>query len=412
LTTARDPDADLVSLLGGSQEEVRHGARLLFRRHRAELLRFVAARGGGPEAEDIVQRALISAVVKIGQFSAEGCFRAWLWAIARNETLQALRARAMRPEDADAPFDPALFGLADALWHDETRLEAARVLCIRRGIEAFAAAFPRHAEAILLVACLKWHQRDLAQYLARSYDATRVFLTEARRKLRPFIAPCLDDPEDPPPDDDVHALETTEEWVRRVTGLPPDPPPERGLRTADALRQMVDALYTPSAATSGRDDLDEARHLLAFEAALEPALRSRRGRGAHRSRMALAAAIIVMSVSGLVLVSRDGLFGPGREKPFVLVEASPGFETGSPVRSALLPERFRVPDPEIAARGLAARMKQTNRPFRLETDGRVWQLDIMAAGLPPDLLAELERFGLRAEVDRPILRLRFERAGG
>jgi RNA polymerase sigma factor (sigma-70 family) len=50
-----------------------------------------------PEAEDVVQQAVLQALLHLGQFRREASFRTWLSAIAINETGHFRRARAVAP---------------------------------------------------------------------------------------------------------------------------------------------------------------------------------------------------------------------------------------------------------------------------------------------------------------------------
>lgn len=71
--------------------------RELYRNIAPALARFLRARGT-PDAEDVVGQTFMSVVRTIGTFSGdERAFRAWVFAIARNATVDAHRARARRP---------------------------------------------------------------------------------------------------------------------------------------------------------------------------------------------------------------------------------------------------------------------------------------------------------------------------
>src|SRR5512132_998226 len=65
-------------------------------RHAARML------GAGPDAEDVVQDAFLSAWRSIGSFEGSS-FRAWLFRIVTNRALDRVRARRRRPE---LPLEP------------------------------------------------------------------------------------------------------------------------------------------------------------------------------------------------------------------------------------------------------------------------------------------------------------------
>jgi RNA polymerase sigma-70 factor (ECF subfamily) len=60
-------------------------------------------------AEDVAQEACIKALVRLDSFQGHGSFQAWVWKIAHNLALDALRSR--RPIDPDA--DPDAFAGGD-----------------------------------------------------------------------------------------------------------------------------------------------------------------------------------------------------------------------------------------------------------------------------------------------------------
>jgi RNA polymerase sigma-70 factor (ECF subfamily) len=79
-------------------------------RHRGELhLHCYRMVGSFEEAEDLVQETLIRAWSKRSSFLGRSTFRAWLYGIATNACLDALRARSRRvmPPDLGPPGDPS-----------------------------------------------------------------------------------------------------------------------------------------------------------------------------------------------------------------------------------------------------------------------------------------------------------------
>ncbi len=77
------------------EELARREERALYR-HAARIV------GPGPDAEDVVQDALLSAWRSIRSFEGTS-FRAWLFRIVTNRSLDRIRARKRRPE---LPLDP------------------------------------------------------------------------------------------------------------------------------------------------------------------------------------------------------------------------------------------------------------------------------------------------------------------
>ncbi len=72
----------------------------LYRRHQAELTRYLFRRVGNREvAEDAVQATFMRVLQKNGQFDAEKKFRPWLYRIAHNQAID-LKRRSKRHDEA------------------------------------------------------------------------------------------------------------------------------------------------------------------------------------------------------------------------------------------------------------------------------------------------------------------------
>ena len=147
----------------------------LVHRHEARIYRFVCQRCGNPEdARDITQAAFVSAFRNLRQFTARSSFRSWLYAIARNRTIDALRARRTHewvdPERLVESADPAsaleAHEEADALW-----------TLARGGLsgEQFETLWLRYQEDLSI--------REVARALRRTETGVKVTLFRARQKL-------------------------------------------------------------------------------------------------------------------------------------------------------------------------------------------------------------------------------------
>ena len=118
----------------------------IFEMHRRAIYAFAAGMVGDRWlAEDIVQEAFIELVRHIGRIDAERGSRAWLFRVARNRAIDALRKRApevrsAEPAPTGGPVRQAQGGLAegaderavaspaDALMGDEQRAAVAKAL--------------------------------------------------------------------------------------------------------------------------------------------------------------------------------------------------------------------------------------------------------------------------------------------
>ncbi|MEV4422416.1 sigma-70 family RNA polymerase sigma factor, partial [Patulibacter sp. NPDC049589] len=96
---ASSRDGALLSRLAAGEDDA---WERLDRRHRPALRRYVAslARPGTVDPDDVVQDVLVRAHGELQRGFAPDHLAAWLFRMARNATIDAVRARARRPADA------------------------------------------------------------------------------------------------------------------------------------------------------------------------------------------------------------------------------------------------------------------------------------------------------------------------
>lgn len=170
-----------------------HGAR--FYREAAAALRSWQA------AEDVVQDAMVKVWQRCATFRGVGDPIAWIHQVVRHTLLDALRqrqAQALREEPlqgddgqltpqaeaAVAGLSPTQVGTPDAALA-EHQVEAVFRHCFGQ----FAAAHPEHATVLRWVVEDGLDNADIEALLERSPGATREFISQCRKKARPFFAP-------------------------------------------------------------------------------------------------------------------------------------------------------------------------------------------------------------------------------
>ncbi|MBO0684095.1 MAG: RNA polymerase subunit sigma-70, partial [Candidatus Dormibacteraeota bacterium] len=193
----------------------------LAERHRRELLvHCYRMLGSLEDAEDLVQETFLRAWRELGRFQGRSSLRAWLYRIATNACLDALRGRARRvlPDALEPASDPrqARPPRTDVAWLQpfpdrllepvappESEPEA--VLVARESIElAFLAAIqrlpPRQRAVLILRDVLAWPAKETAEQLDASVASVNSALQRARATLhdelperRPASAPTADE---------------------------------------------------------------------------------------------------------------------------------------------------------------------------------------------------------------------------
>jgi RNA polymerase sigma-70 factor (TIGR02960 family) len=170
--------------------------------HRRELqLHCYRILGSLQDAEDMVQETLLAAWRGLGAFEGRASLRSWLYRIATNRCLNALRARSRRPREVPAmgespeptrrteplwlePYPDVLLGdLPDLSPGPAARYEA------RESIElAFIAALqglpPRQRVALVLHDVLGFRTAEVAEMLDTSEASIKGALQRARATVR------------------------------------------------------------------------------------------------------------------------------------------------------------------------------------------------------------------------------------
>ena len=158
--------------------------------------------GSVQDAEDLVQETLLAAWRGRDQFQGHASLRTWLYRIATNRCLNALRDRARRPRTSpvppDTPEPPPPTRGGEPLWYEPypdallDGLELPEVRYERR--EAIGLAFvaslqrlpPRQRAALVLRDALGFNARETAAMLDTTEVAANRLLSRARAGLPPI----------------------------------------------------------------------------------------------------------------------------------------------------------------------------------------------------------------------------------
>ena len=242
----------LTSARGGDEAAFRELTDPYRRELQLHVYRIV---GSVQDAEDLVQETLLSAWRSLPSFEGRASVRAWLYRIATNRSLDALRASRRRPEDLQRltgvpeptrrsepiwlePFpDVLLEGVPDEAPGPEARYEAKEAIAL-----AFIAGLqhlpPRQRAVLVLRDVLGFRTGEVADMLDTTEASVNSLLSRARAAFESRL-PAVGPERAPLPDSKVErdllarfaeaveagdvdgmvALLTHDAWVR----MPPEP---------------------------------------------------------------------------------------------------------------------------------------------------------------------------------------------
>src|SRR3954471_23685352 len=191
--TDLEPDPLVAAAKAGDETAF---ATLVERHHRELHVHCYRMLGSFDEAEDLVQETFLRAWRRRDSFTGGPGFRAWLYRIATNASLDAIRSRSRRVASlgsfAEVPWlQPYPDRLLDEVAPSEAEPDA--VLVARETIElTFLAVIqllpPRQRAVLLLRDVLEWSAAETAAALELSVAAANSALQRARATLQQHTA--------------------------------------------------------------------------------------------------------------------------------------------------------------------------------------------------------------------------------
>lgn len=185
--TNADEERFLIQRLARSGSQREHAAAQLFARYAPLFHRHFQRHGLHPaEAEELVQEVFILILRGASNYQAGAAPpSAWLWMIARNALISRHRRKEPVVDDEQA-YTLAL----ERLVADPEPTDDELADCVRRQFARFAAEHGERAEVLEHIAWHGWKPQDVATLLGRSPGATREYLSQCRKALRPYLEAC------------------------------------------------------------------------------------------------------------------------------------------------------------------------------------------------------------------------------
>jgi RNA polymerase sigma-70 factor (ECF subfamily) len=215
--------AELISRARAGDDEA---FRALTEPHRRELqVHCYRMLGSLQDAEDALQDTLLSAWQGIGGFEGRASIRTWLYRIATNRCLDALRSASRRPaKDWAIPGvdPPEPTGLGEVVWLEpfpDALLESAMGVPLGpearyEQTESISLAFvtalqvlpPRQVAVLVLRDVLGFHANEVAEMLDSTVESVTSALKRARATLRRRLPTDVRDPAPAPDSSSERAL--------------------------------------------------------------------------------------------------------------------------------------------------------------------------------------------------------------
>ncbi len=167
---------------------------LLFRRHRAPVVNYFFRMVRDRElAEDLAQEVFLRVYQARHRYQAEARFTTWLYRIATNLALNAIRDRrgaTLRTEPADAQGDPESSRFVDSKPTVEHQLmKSDRERIIRQAVEELP---ENQRAAVVLHKYQEVDYHQIAKILGVSVSAVKSLLFRAYETLRERLEPLLE----------------------------------------------------------------------------------------------------------------------------------------------------------------------------------------------------------------------------
>jgi RNA polymerase sigma factor (sigma-70 family) len=152
-------------------------------RYRGQLVRYCAAIVGRERAEDVVQQAFVSAFGAMQRDENELNLKPWLYRIAHNASLNALRDRALRDEQLDLERTdlPHLDGAAGVEQPDQALERRDEIAAVLAAVDSLP---PRQRDAMVLRELEGRSYEEIARALGVGGGSVRALLHRARNSVR------------------------------------------------------------------------------------------------------------------------------------------------------------------------------------------------------------------------------------
>lgn len=181
---------ELLASLGMGEAARREAVSELYRRYAQRFMAYLQRRGiSRHEAEELVQEAFMRLIRRADTFAPRGQGNAWIWQVARSAWLDAWKKNEplSSAESLEGVAEPMLGITPDIASQSDFQD------CVHGQLSRFIHTHPEGGQAILWAAVDGLDTEQISALLGRTAGAARQFLSQARKRLREYLQPCLED---------------------------------------------------------------------------------------------------------------------------------------------------------------------------------------------------------------------------
>jgi RNA polymerase sigma factor (sigma-70 family) len=199
-------EEEIIKAICSSPTEQKKALENLYAHKGPEFKRFYRYKGLSVEdTSELLQEVILKIFTNAKQYTGQGAYsdnsaNAWMWMIARNvlndyftkinKNNNMISGSINDLEFNDKNTNKLLQSEISLIKEKDTReTEIAIEECVSKGIEEFNSLFPDRANVILMQID-GMRIESIAKIINRTSDATKVYISECKKKLIPYISHC------------------------------------------------------------------------------------------------------------------------------------------------------------------------------------------------------------------------------
>jgi RNA polymerase sigma factor (sigma-70 family) len=181
-----------LALLRSGGKAAERGAEMLFRHFYPRFVRrFVLGGQSEAEAAEIANEAMMNVIRGLSGVESPGAMHSWIWTVARNALLSRVRSTNSEKQHEISVDNDDGESLLETFAADETCDPLTR-LCLEKQLDRFEREHPKRVICLEMAILDGMALPEIASAIARSYEATKEYLSQCRKQLWAFLKPCFE----------------------------------------------------------------------------------------------------------------------------------------------------------------------------------------------------------------------------